>query len=110
MTANTWRVDVQFRKEAYVTQGHLDPIDKLTALGEPFSKVEIQALVSGPFSDTRIVSTVCLTCTQTEAIIGLAQEQATELAMEGLRNGWEILQERVMKGHFPGCAGERPDR
>jgi hypothetical protein len=115
MSANTWRVDVEFRKETHVAQGHLDPLlvmrrDSDGMVGNDVASVEIQALISGPFSDTRIVSTVRLACLQTTEAVGVAQEQATELAMEGLRNGWEILQDRVTKGHFPGCAGERPGR
>lgn len=107
---NTWRVDVTFGKEEYVNQGHLDPLEDLmrghldmpgTVALHP-AEVEIQLLVSGPFSNTRVVSTVRLNCAQTEEKVNLTQMKATELAMEGLRNGWEALQERVEKGHFPG--------
>lgn len=87
-----------------MAQGHLDPLDGLVGHGAAAAEVEIQALISGPFSNTRIVSTVRLVCSQTTATINLAQEKATELAMEGLRNGWEILRDRVARGHFPGCA------
>lgn len=101
---NIWRLDITFGKESYVAQGHLDPLEKLEVRDvNREAAVEIQALISGPFSNTRIVSTVRLTCSQTTEAIGLAQEKATELAMEGLRNGWEILQARVEKGHFPGA-------
>lgn len=108
MNASTWRVDVQFGEETYVAQGHLDPLDDLFGYQAPANaEVEIQALISGPFSNSRIVSTVRLTCSQATTAINLAQEKATAIAMEGLRNGWEALQERVAKGHFPGCAEEQ---
>lgn len=112
MKANTWRIDVEFGKETYVAQGHLEPLtalrlDNAGMLGEDVAKVEIQALVRGSFSNSGVVSTVHLSCHQSEEKLALAQEKATELAMEGLRNGWEILQERIAKGHFPGCADER---
>lgn len=101
---NNWRLDITFGKETHVAQGHLDPvIDLMTNVGGYPAEVEIQALISGQFSNSRIVSTVRLNCRQTEEGISLAQEKATELAMEGLRNGWETLQERVAKGHFPGA-------
>lgn len=101
---NTWRMDVQVGEESYVKQGHLDPLDKLVGHGSPIAEVEIQALVSGPFSNSRIVSTVRLSCSQTTETIDLAQEIATDMAMDGLRGGWEALQERIAKGRFPGCA------
>lgn len=107
MKANTWRIDVNFGKETYVAQGHLDPLDQLVGLGKPVSEVEMQTLIRAPFSNSGVVSTVRLTCSQSTATIGLAQEKAIELAMEGLRNGWEILRERIAKGHFPGCADEQ---
>lgn len=93
-----------------MAQGHLDPIDALMrdeAGGVPtlaLAGVEIQTLVSGPFSNMRVVSTVYLNCVQTSERVALAQERAIEQSMEGLRNGWEILQGRIAKGHFPGCA------
>lgn len=111
MSANTWRVDVEFKKETHVIQGHLDPLDGLILLGDtPVASVDIQTLIRAPFSNSGVVATVHLACSQTTETIGLAQEQATALAMEGLRNGWEILQDRILKGHFPGCAAEGAGR
>ena len=111
MNASTWRIDVELGKEKHMVQGHLDPLDGLILPGDaPVASVEIQTLIRGPFSSSGIVSTVHLACSQTAETIGLAQEKATELAMEGLRNGWELLQERVHKGHFPGCDAERDRR
>ena len=91
-----------------MAQGHRDPLVamRVDEVGMPSetAEVEIQALVSGPFSNSRIVSTVRLACTQDADTISIAQEKATDLAMEGLRNGWEVLQQRIAQGHFPGCA------
>lgn len=108
MKANTWRIDITFGEESYVTQGHLDPLVAMrvddAGMPSESAEVEIQALVSGPFSNSRIVSSVRLACHQDAEKIALAQERATDLAMEGLRNGWETLQDRITKGRFPGCA------
>lgn len=109
-----WRVEVTMGKEIYVAQGHYDNLallawtpDDQTVRGtpeaeSPLAAVEIQALISGPFSNTRIVSTVRLNCYQNTEALSEAQSKAIELSMDGARSGWEILQERVAKGHFPG--------
>lgn len=84
-------------------QGHLDPIsDLLDSSIKVVAEVEVTTLVSGPFSRSRVISAVKLSCSQTSEKVALAQEVATNLAMEGLRNGWEDLQKRLKDGQFPG--------
>lgn len=93
-----------------MNQGHLDPfVDLMTNLDGktytgPLAEVEIQAQVSAPFGNAKVVSVVRLNCVQHADCLSAAQEKATEQAMEGLRNGWEILQEKIKKGYFPGSA------
>lgn len=111
---NNWNVEVTLGKETHVAQGHYDELallawtpdeDRLRGAPEaesPFAAVEMTALISGPFSNSRIVSTVRLNCYQNAETIQMAQSKAIELSMDGLRSGWEILQERIQKGHFPG--------